>query len=107
MNLILHYDESLDLEFEIPEFDPTGHYNIPSFLEAHEAEVNEAILSALHTAVEMELEWAPTFAVRGVEEVFCVKREEFANQVQRLLEYYSELEEFELCIVLQQLQIQL
>lgn len=107
MNLILHYDEDLGLEFEIPELDPTGHPDIPSFLEAHEAEVNEAILSALHTAVEMQLDWAPTFAVRGVSEVFAIKQEEFPRQVQRLLEYYSELEEFELCVVLQQLQMQL
>lgn len=107
MDLILHYDPELDLEFEIPELDPTGYANIPSFLEAHEAEVNEAILSALHTAVEMELGHVPTFAVMGVEEVFLIKREEFENQVQRLLPYYSELEEFELCIVLKELENQL
>ena len=104
MDLIRQYDEDLDLEFEIPELDPTGYPDIPSFLEAKEAEVNEATLSALHTAIEMGLPWAPVFAVKGVDEVFTIKKEEFKKQSSRLLEYYSELEEFELCIVLQDLQ---
>jgi hypothetical protein len=107
MNLILHYDESLDLEFEIPELIAAGHPDIPSFLEAHQSEVNEAMLSALHTAIDMSLSCVPVFVIKGVDEVFNIKREEFQRQCDRLLEYYSGLEEFELCIVLQQLKAKL
>ena len=104
MNLILHYDEVLDMEFEIPELDPTGYADIAEFLAAHEAEVNEASLSAIHNAVELDLDQVPAFAVKGVEEIFMIHRSEFQRQVQRLLNYYSGLEEFELCIVLQELE---
>lgn len=104
MNLIQHYDEDLDMEFEIPELDPAGYADIPEFLAAHEAEVNEASLSAIHNAVELELDQVPAFAVKGVEEIFMIQRSEFQRQISRLLEYYSGLEEFELCIVLQELE---
>lgn len=107
MDLILHYDEDLDLEFEIPELDPTGYPDIPSFLAAHEVEVNEATLSAIHNAVDLGIGWAPTFAVKGVSEIFSIQRAEFPRQVQRLIEYYSSLEEFELCVALQELESRL
>ena len=107
MNLIQHYDAESDLEFEIPEFDPSEYEEVAEFLAAHEAEVNEAILSALHGAVEFELQWAPTFAIRGTEEVFGIHRSEFAGQAERLTEYYSALEEYELCIVLQEIKTKL
>lgn len=103
MNLILHYDEELDLEFEIPELDPTGCADLQSLFESNSAEVNEAILSALHTGVEMQLDWVPVFTIVGAIDVFNLPRSEFEPQIERLTKYYSDLEEFELCVTLQNL----
>lgn len=103
MNYIEHYDEELDTVFEIPEFDMSDYRELDDFLAQNEALLQAAVLSALHNAIELGLELIPVFAVKESDSVVSLSRDQFEEKLASCLEYFKQVEEYEICAVLTKL----
>lgn len=103
MNYIEHYDEELDTVFEIPEFDMSGYRELDDFLAQHEALLQAAVLSALHNAIELGFDLIPVFAVKESDSVVSLARDQFEEKLASCLEYFKQVEEYEICVVLTKL----
>lgn len=100
MNYIEHWDQELDLTFEIPELDMDGYFDLEEFLADHSEELHAALLSALYNAHELQIDRVPAFAVKGSDAVVCIERPEFAEKLDSCIRYYSQKEEYEICKLL-------
>jgi hypothetical protein len=102
MKYIEHYDEDLDTIFEIPELDLTGFESFDEFMESAEspAILHPAVLSALHTAAELEITHVPVIAIAGSDLVVELEEAAYLEKLEECLQYYSELEEYEICGIL-------
>lgn len=107
MNYIEHYDEELDLAFEIPELDMSGYATLEDFFEGEAALVNAALLSALYNAIEMELDQVPVFAVKESDSVVSISRDQYEEKIESCIGYFTLIEEYEFCTVLTKLKAKL
>jgi len=94
---IEHYDQGLDLTFELPEFDISGSESFDLFLAANPGPVQFAIFSAISTALELGLERVPVFAVRGSDAIIGLDRNQFNEKLDACLGYFISIEEYEAC----------
>ena len=103
MKYVEEYDAELDMMFEIPELDSADYGEMDEFLAAHEAEIQAAVLSALWNAAELGLDRIPVFVVKGVNSVVNLAREDFQQKLDSCLEYFTRVEEYEICATLTQI----
>lgn len=103
MHYIEHYDPELDLAFEIPELDPSEYPDLESFFVGEEHSIRLAAYSALYNALQLGLDQVPTFALKGSHSVVTLVRENYAAQLEKCLEYFAQLEEYEACAELAEL----
>ena len=103
MNYIEHYDQELETVFEIPEFDMNGYQEFDDFLAQNESLLPTALLSALHNAIELKFDLIPVFAVKESDSVVSLARDQFAETIANCLEYFTQVEEYETCILLTKL----
>jgi hypothetical protein len=103
MKYVEEYDEELDMTFEIPELDPAGHEDMEDFIQENQAEVQAAVLSALYNAIELGLDRIPVFVVKGADSVVSLGREDFKEKLDLCLEYFTQIEEYEICATLTRL----
>lgn len=104
MNYIEQYDEESDYTFEIPELDTDGYATLEEFAESQTADIFEATLSAIYNAVELDLDRVPVFAVKGSDIVISLGRAQFRDKLERCLDYYQSIEEYEICSTVKDLQ---
>jgi hypothetical protein len=103
MKYVEEYDEELDMTFEIPELDSDGYSDIDDFVINNQAEIQAAVLSALYNAIELELDRVPVFVVKGADSVVSLAREDFKEKLDLCLEYFTQIEEYEICVTLARL----
>lgn len=103
MEWIDQYDEELDTSFEIPEFDTAGYRSLDEYTSDNAALVQAAILSALHSGLSLGIDHVPVFAIKGTDFVIEMERVEYAEKLEECMNYFTSIEEYEMCSVLQEL----
>jgi len=107
MNYIIQYVEELDADFEIPELDAAPYRTIQEFMEGEHVAVHAAFLSALYNGITRNLPLVPAFAVKDSDSVVNIARDEYPRRLQECLKYFTDIEQYELCSVLIDLEKQL
>jgi hypothetical protein len=103
MNWTEHYDEVNDLTWEIPEIALTGLDQLKGVGCDRSTELWTAVLSALYNGIRLDCTEVPVFAVAGSDSVVTLQRADFAEKIERAIEYFLEVEEYEVCQCLQDL----
>ena len=103
MNWTEHYDETSGLTWEIPEIAMDRLHSLEGVDRKLSTEIWTAVLSALYNAIQLGCVEAPVFAVTGSDSVVTLKRADFAEKIERAIEYFAEIEEYEACQCLQEL----
>ena len=105
MVLIEHYDEDLDLTFEIPQIKMKSGYSVEEVITQNEEIYYAAVLSALHSAITMDLPHVPLLAIEGEEDILVLEKgkEDYREKLGDSLVYFQFKEEYEICTVLAEL----
>lgn len=98
MNWIEQYDQDSGYTFEIPEL---------ALSENPTPEMHAALLSALYNGIRLGCKQVPVFAVSGSDSVVTLQREDYRASLEQELEYFLQLEEYEICQTLSDLQREL
>lgn len=98
-----HYDEATGLTWEIPEIALDGLDSLEGIERNRSTELWTAVLSAIYNAVHLDCAEVPVFAVAGSDSVVTLQRADFAEKIERAIEYFLEVEEYEACQCLQDL----
>ena len=107
MNYIEHYDESSDYTFEIPELEIKGGEDLEQAVLELAPEIHGALLSALYNGITLGCDQVPVFAIKGVDSVVTIKRDQYAEKIDFVIGFYSKFEEYEICNTLLKLKAQL
>ena len=99
-----HYDEDSGYCFEIPELVPEPGLDLEEFLQGNGPEIMAALLSAVYNGIELSCEQVPVFAVAGADTVVSITRDQYPEKLHSLLDYFSRLEEYEICETLVELE---
>ena len=98
-------DENIELVF--PTFSAAGITDGDAFAIHYRAEIADAVFLAVCRMIEYELDEIPVFMIEETDSVFMLDREAMATAVDGCIEYYTEIEEYELCSELAQLKSEL
>ena len=98
-------EENIELEF--PSFSAEGITNGEEFAEVYRAEIAAAVYLAIGRMIKYELDEIPVFAIDETESIFMLGRVEMGTAVEGCIEYYREIEEYEICAELSQLKSKL
>jgi hypothetical protein len=88
-------DENIELEF--PTFSAAEVTEGLDFEVHYRKEIAEAVHLALDRMIEYDLEEIPVFAILETESVFMLDRDSMPTAVDGCIEYYKEIEEYEMC----------
>lgn len=83
--------------FTIPELVMSDEETVEDFLHRERDTINRAVLVSIKLMVKLELETVPAFAVEGIDIVFALSRDEAIANMEKYVEYFSEVEEYEKC----------
>jgi hypothetical protein len=100
MNFIDYYHEELEVGIPIPELELEEDESMDEFLIRQRPEISKAIAYAVTLLVDLKADIMPCFAVKDTDLVFNVNRDEAAYSVDRCIEYFEEVEDYEKCILL-------
>lgn len=103
MKMIIQYDEVADHEFSIPEFDMAQYSSMKKFYEGEHANINEAIFNSLCNGIKMKYERVPCFSFLGTEAVITIEKFDYLERLEECLKFFIDHEEFEKCVILQNL----
>ena len=105
MKLIEQYDEDLDLTFEIPQIKMAPDYSVETAIAQNPEIYYAAVLSALHSAIKMDLPHVPLLSVEGSEDILVLVkgRGDYSEKLEDTLVYFQLKEEYEICTVLREL----
>lgn len=98
-------DENIELEF--PTFSAAGMTNGDEFAIHYRAEIAEAVYLSIGRMVDYELDEVPVFMIEETESIFILDREAMDKAVDGCIEYYKEIEAYEICAELSQLKSKL
>lgn len=98
MKFIEEYDEVSGTNFIIPEFEIEGAIDLQVYVESNRDLVTKAIAAAADLLVEFEIDEIPCFAIKGTGIVFKLNRAEAGYSVDRCIEYFQEIEDYEKCV---------
>lgn len=107
MEFVEEYHQETQRSFPIPELEFQAGEEIEDFLERKRPEVIRAMAVASTLLVEFGAESIPCFAIKDTDMVFNVHREEAAHTIDRCIEYFTEIEDYEKCIKLTELKSRL
>lgn len=97
MKFIEEYDEVSGTTFIIPEFEIEGATDLQGYVDANRDLVTKAIAAAADLMVEFEIDEIPCFSIKGTGLVFKLNRAEAGYSVDRCIEYFQEIEDYEKC----------
>lgn len=103
MEFIETYHEESDRSFPIPELTIQPGEEMEDFLQRERPNVIKAMAVALTLMIELETRTMPCFTVKDTDMVFNVHRAEAVYSVDQCIEYFTETEEYEKCVKLNQL----
>lgn len=98
-------DENIELEF--PTFSSAGLKNGEDFAIHYRVEIAEAVYLAIGRMIDYELDEVPVFMLEETESIFMLDREAMSKAVDGCIEYYKEIEAYEICADLSQLKSKL
>lgn len=97
MNFIETYHKESDETFIIPEFEFEPGEEIDDFLQRQRPDVIAAMSVALTVMIEKGKEQVPCFAIKDTDLIFNVGIEDAEYSIDRCIEYYTEIEDYEKC----------
>jgi hypothetical protein len=98
-------DENIELEF--PTFSMDGMEDGDEFATHYRKEIAEAVHLAVVRMLLYELDEVPVFMVAETDSVFMLDRDSMPTAVDGCIEYYKEIEAYEICADLTQLKSEL
>jgi hypothetical protein len=107
MEFIEIYHKESDRTITIPELDLHPEEEMEDFLQRERPLVIRAMAVALTLMIEFGTDTMPCFIVKDSDSVFNVHREEAVYSVDRCIEYFEEIEDYEKCIKLTKLKEEL
>jgi hypothetical protein len=90
-------EEELNFEFEVPEFTLGDYESFDDFAIKEEDTLRGAIAQALFHAADLQIEAVPVCVFTDTDAMFMLNRDEYVPQLEKTLDYFSKLEEFEIC----------
>jgi hypothetical protein len=100
MKYIDEYHEELELMIPIPELVFDGGETIEDFLVQERAAISNAIADAVELMVKFGVETMPCFAVKDTGLIFNLNRDDAGYSVDQCIAYFTEVEDYEKCILL-------
>jgi hypothetical protein len=95
------------LDLTYPVISAAGLKNGEEFSIVYRKEIAEAVKIAIERMVEYQLSEIPVFAVEETDMVFQLDRDSMATAVDGCIEYFKEIEMYEVCGILLNLKKQL
>ena len=89
--------------FKIPEFDIVGWNTIEEWTLANHDQIVEAIANALTEGLPTGIEQVPVFSIKGADIVMLLDRDSFEENIDRCIQHFIEIEDFERCAQLEAL----
>ena len=97
-NFIEHKEE--ERVFTIPEMVMMGDETIEDFLHRERDTINRAILVAINLMIDLDKDTVPVFAIDEVDCIFNLSREEAKSNIEKYVSYFTEIEDYETCVIL-------
>jgi hypothetical protein len=107
MEFIEIYHKESDRTITIPELDLHPEEEMEDFLQRERPLVIRAMAVALTLMIEFGTDTMPCFIVKDTDSVFNVHRTDAVYSVDRCIEYFEEIEDYEKCIKLTKLKEEL
>ncbi|CAB4175134.1 hypothetical protein UFOVP972_116 [uncultured Caudovirales phage] len=107
MEFIETYHQESDQTIPIPELEIHPGEEMEDFLQRERPLVIRAMAVALTLMIEFDTDTMPCFVIKDTNSVFNVHRTEAVYSVDRCIEYFEEIEDYEKCIKLTKLKEEL
>lgn len=103
----MNYYDELDPEtgktYRIPMLEFIGSESAEDFARRHKDSLIRSLAKSIETLIEQDLQRVPIFTIREIDLVFYLDRKELSQSVDQCIEYFTEIEEYEECIKLNDL----
>ena len=103
MEYIEHYDEEKDLAFEIPEVSMKNYSSVEELFSVENGIYNASVLSAIYNAVELDLKDVPLLCIKETSSVIYLHKEQYKEKIEKCLEFFLSVEEYELCSTIEEI----
>ena len=97
MQFVEEYDKELDHTFIIPELELEAGEEIDDFLVRQRPSIFRALAVAIELITVLDAKEVPTFVIRDTDMLFKLNREDADYSVDKCIEYFTEIEDYEKC----------
>jgi hypothetical protein len=103
MNYYQQWDSETERIFSIPELVLLDEETADGFAARNRGEILRALFEAVRTMAETRYPRVPIFTIQDQDVVFYLDESEFKRSIAQCIEYFTETEEYEKCIELNQI----
>jgi hypothetical protein len=103
MNYYEQWDSETERSFTIPEFDLTSTETAEEFALRNRDAITRALSESVFIMAEHGYSRVPILTIKGEDVVFYLDESEFKRSVEQCIEYFTEIEEYEKCMELNNL----
>jgi hypothetical protein len=97
LSFIEEYHDDLKAFVPIPELQLEEGESVEDLLVRMRPTISRAIAAAVTMLVEFKVDTMPCFAIESTDFIFNIGREESADAIDNCIQYFEEIEDYEVC----------